>query len=104
MKRYKAYVKDGKVVLKGAPAPDGRAAGGSSKTFARQFFGVLVEGFGSLAALVEVVRGKDRLNVAFGTFVDRADPGLCFWRSEKRFEGCGECLAVGCLFDAGTVF
>ena len=39
MKRYKAYVKDGKVVLKGAPAPDGRAAGGSSKTFARQMKG-----------------------------------------------------------------
>lgn len=39
MKRYKAYVKDGKVVLKGSLAPDGRAAGGSSKTFARQMKG-----------------------------------------------------------------
>ena len=39
MKRYKAYVKDRGVVLKGAPAPDGRAAGGSSKTFARQMKG-----------------------------------------------------------------
>ena len=104
MKRCKAYVKDGEAVLRGAPAPDSRAAGGSSKTFARQFFGVLVEGFGSLAVLIEVVCGKDRLNVAFGTFVDRADSGLCFRRGEQCFEGCGECVAVGCMFDAETVF
>ena len=42
MKRYEAYVKDGKVVLKGAPAPDGRAVGGSSKMFARQMKGFYV--------------------------------------------------------------
>lgn len=72
--------------------------------FPRQTFGALAEGFGSLAVLIEVVCGEDRSNVALGTFMDRADSGLCFRRGEQRFEGCSECGAAGRLLGVALIF
>ena len=66
--------------------------------------GASVGALTSLAVLVEVACGEDRLNVALGTFVERADSGSCFGRGEQRVEGCGECVAAGRLLGVALVF